>query len=371
MSANPVSWAAELSLVFIIGVMGVLLCLIPRLTRPDIYFAVTVPPSFRDTEEGARILRDYRVAVVVHSLLAVVLVLFGFRMGSASWLPLVGIFWPIIGSFSAYFRARRGVLPHAVAPSTIREADLTPRPVRLPGGWILQVGPFAILGYAALWLHLHWQEIPERFPVHWGLDGKPNRWATRSVSGVYGPLFLGAALCAGLAVLTYGTLRWTRRVQGSGGPGQSELRFRKTVVSVILATEYFLSWVFSWTGWLALHSQQKLPDPIALLVMSLAFLVLVIVVLIYTGQGGSRLPEFSSLPPEQLGRPPVGDRTLDRYWKAGVFYFNPDDPVIMVEKRFGLGYTLNFGQPISWVIIAALLLVPFIIIYLIRTQLPR
>ena len=37
------------------------------------------------------------------------------------------------------------------------------------------------------------------------------------------------------------------------------------------------------------------------------------------------------------------DRERDACWKWGVFYFNPDDPSILVEKRSGLGYTLNFG----------------------------
>jgi uncharacterized membrane protein len=48
---------------------------------------------------------------------------------------------------------------------------------------------------------------------------------------------------------------------------------------------------------------------------------------------------------------PVGDRTQDKYWKLGVFYFNRDDPAVVIEKRFGLGYTLNFARPITWIII--------------------
>ena len=35
----------------------------------------------------------------------------------------------------------------------------------------------------------------------------------------------------------------------------------------------------------------------------------------------------------------------DSYWKAGLFYVNPDDPAIMVPKRLGIGWTINFGRP--------------------------
>jgi len=38
-------------------------------------------------------------------------------------------------------------------------------------------------------------------------------------------------------------------------------------------------------------------------------------------------------------------RDDDRYWSAGVFYTNPDDPALFVPKCYGLGWTLNFGHP--------------------------
>lgn len=38
-------------------------------------------------------------------------------------------------------------------------------------------------------------------------------------------------------------------------------------------------------------------------------------------------------------------RDDDRYWSAGFFYNNPDDLALFVPKRFGLGWTVNFGHP--------------------------
>ena len=32
------------------------------------------------------------------------------------------------------------------------------------------------------------------------------------------------------------------------------------------------------------------------------------------------------------------------HWAWGLFYVDRNDPSIMVEKRFGLGYTLNYGN---------------------------
>ena len=55
------------------------------------------------------------------------------------------------------------------------------------------------------------------------------------------------------------------------------------------------------------------------------------------------------------GRTDVVFRDDDRYWYGGVFYNNPDDPAIFVPKRFGLGWTLNFGHPRSRLVLIGLL----------------
>ena len=39
----------------------------------------------------------------------------------------------------------------------------------------------------------------------------------------------------------------------------------------------------------------------------------------------------------------------------GIFYSNPSDSALFVPKRFGVGYTLNFGNPWSWVVLALIL----------------
>ena len=347
----------QIFLVVLLGGLCLLSYLMPRLTRRDLYFAVTVPPPFRDSPDGVKILRRYRAEVIVQSLIGLALALLSLRPRPIVWLFLLGLGWQVVGCFVAYLRARWRVMPHAVGPIPVREAELALRPGRLPGGWVIQLAPFAILAAAAVWLYLHWQEIPERFPVHWGFDGKPNGWAQRNFSGVYSSLIVAGIICAGLALFAYGTLRWTRRIQVRGGPAKSETRFRHTILWVLLATEYFLALMFSWVSTFALRGERAMPSPVATILSALAFTIVITVVLVCTGQGGSRLAEYRSASPEQAATP-VGDRTLDRYWIAGVIYYNRDDPAIIVEKRFGVGYTLNLAHPLPWIVVALLALVP-------------
>jgi uncharacterized membrane protein len=54
----------------------------------------------------------------------------------------------------------------------------------------------------------------------------------------------------------------------------------------------------------------------------------------------------------------------DDCWKAGLIYVNRDDPAILVPKRVGIGWTINFGRPggvvlgvLTLVVIAAVVVV--------------
>jgi hypothetical protein len=46
----------------------------------------------------------------------------------------------------------------------------------------------------------------------------------------------------------------------------------------------------------------------------------------------------------------------ERFWKSGIFYVNPHDPALFVRKHYRAGYTLNFGNPWSWPVLALILL---------------
>jgi len=71
-------------------------------------------------------------------------------------------------------------------------------------------------------------------------------------------------------------------------------------------------------------------------------------------QGGQRAVAATA---RQEGR---GDATPDHACKiGGLFYFNPNDPAVWVEKRVGLGYTLNMGNSGAWLLIG-MMFVPII-----------
>jgi len=348
----------------VVALVTVVAWFMPVLSRPDLYFATTVRPWLRTTPEGRRILWRYRLQVIVHSLVAAGLLLVPGRLAgdsAATWLitSMAAIAWQIAGWFFAFQGARRQVKPHGVDPASVREAEAEGETVNLPGGWLLQVGPFVTLAAAALDLHRRWTSLPERFPVHWGVDGRPNGWASRTAAGVYGPLVIAAVIAASIAVFA-ALLRRSHPIHHAGEPAEAERRFRRVVLWTLLGAEYYLVLVTIWVARLPLAAASSggspAPPPVApLLGLTLAFVVVTAVALVRAAQGRERVGHGAG---RQQGEPPIGDRTPDRCWKAGLFYVNPDDPALFVEKRFGIGYTLNFGRPLSWLILVLSIVAP-------------
>ena len=338
--------------ILLIPISGVLQGIVPLLTRPELFFAVTVAPGFRASNDGRRILRRYRMILAV----ATVIALGVGAIGVTSEHPLlitVTIFAQLMASFAGFFRARRETIPHAVAPTTIREARLSDRDVPAPGGPLLQAGPFVLLGAMVIWLRAHWDSLPARIPTHFDLSGQAIAWTERSAVNVYGPLLSGLGMCLFLAALGQATAR-ARRVHATGPTADAEARFRRTVLAVLLGGEYLAATTF------VLVEVPVIGGPAWTLglpaVLALAFLVIGVTALVRLGQGGSR-----RVGAEAAG-PPVGDRTPDSAWKWGVFYMNPSDPALLVEKRFGIGYTLNFGHRAAWVIVVVPLLIPLLLV---------
>lgn len=59
----------------------------------------------------------------------------------------------------------------------------------------------------------------------------------------------------------------------------------------------------------------------------------------------------------------AASREDDRNWLGGFIYNNPDDPNLFVPKRFGIGWTVNFGHPRGkMILVAALLLILVLVI---------
>lgn len=314
----------------------------PYLTRPELFFAVTVTADFRETLEARRIIRLYNIIGWAGALIAIALL---FSNAVPTWVAVLPV---LVGWIDAYIVARRRAQPHRTEPTSVRETLLAAGPERFPGGWLAAIGPFAILAAKTVYVYLHWDSIPARFPVHWSMSG-PDRWVDRSAGSVYGALLFVAATTAVLVLSAFATIRASRRIAVTGAAADSEKTYRCVSAMCLLALAYASAILLPRIE----GGTPPIPfTPVIFLLISAVYIAL----LIRFGQGGTRISGYHAV----LGAPPVGDRTPDECWKLGMFYYNPEDPAVLVEKRFGIGWTLNFGSRWTWVIVP-LLFLPLVI----------
>ncbi|QBJ75971.1 hypothetical protein C6H62_09880 [Clostridium chauvoei] len=75
---------------------------------------------------------------------------------------------------------------------------------------------------------------------------------------------------------------------------------------------------------------------------------------IKAGQGGRNLSSSEEL--DELYKDD------DDKWILGCLYYNKNDPSVMIEKRVGIGWTINLGNPKGMAILVITLLLIFIMI---------
>lgn len=311
--------------------------LAPYLTRRDIFFGVTVSPSLRDGPFARKVSRQYAVEIWLLALAAAALV-------ATSPMPFVSggmLLAQTVGASVAFARAWSAVRPHAALPTTIREAAIAPRE-GLPGGAIGQLGPFLILLAAAAYVALHWEDVPARFPSHWNLAGKADGWTAKSVPGVFRGFAIGNVACGMLLFTSYAVLHWTRLPRVTGADGQQFRRVRRINLLAQLAWAYLVATLLAWTTTVAMFAENARELRLPLVIRIAPFALFIV------GTSVIRVMRRTAV----LEGPPIGDTTPDSSWILGRLYFNRADSTLFVERRMGLGYTLNLGNPWSWLVMA-------------------
>jgi uncharacterized membrane protein len=86
-------------------------------------------------------------------------------------------------------------------------------------------------------------------------------------------------------------------------------------------------------------------------------IAMLLAVVVRTGQGGHLLT-VQGAPSKAPAVPGTADRDDDRFWKGGILYVNRGDPAVVVPRRFGAGWTLNFANWAAWLLVATVAATP-------------
>jgi len=328
---------------------GALICATPAIGRPTLQFGVRVPADHAamPVVRAERRAFYWRTAAVTACCTTVAVLVAGRGSVWPVWLVQLAQLLADLGCF--------GLARNKIAAA------------KQAGGWF--AGRRQVVT-----TDTSWRTSPARFPVRWlapavtviavtvvigmlrhpDLPPVPGRSAARSSLGGYGPVIgqlYVTALWTGLLLIIYRS----RPDVDAADPARSARQYRRFLgvmarAMLTLVTLVDLSLLLS-----ALRRWQigHIPAAVTVLPFVTGLLVLAVVSL-RTGQGGSRLSGSRLSDGRGPGPAMVADRDDDRFWKAGLIYVNRDDPAIMVTRRFGVGWTFNLGNRLAWLVVGGI-----------------
>jgi uncharacterized membrane protein len=328
----------------------VLALVLPSIASPAVPFGVRVPARHEGDPVVTRQTRLYRWRVLVGGIAAAGLVVVLYAVtGVTLLLPLsvlllVGVWYGCFFLANHEIRAAKaaGGWFEGVRPGIAVDTGLRTDPPRFPWLWL---APALIITLATVVIGvLLYPSMPDILVVHRGI---PDRTAVKSVATAFSLVFvqLGVtALLTGIAAaIVFGSrpdidpahpvtsARWHRRYLTLG---VTVLLGLLALIDLGMLGSSLLMWTGTVTSW----------APLVVVVPILVGVVIAVVVL----ARNNREPDE--------GEPDTGltHREDDKYWRGGMFYVNRDDHALFVARRFGVGWTLNFGNPRVLMLLAGL-----------------
>ena len=210
-----------------------------------------------------------------------------------------------------------------------------------------------------------YKDVPSPFPIHYNAEGIADSFVNKE--GFKGffylalfPVLIQSAMIIFLAIINKfaingkveinsGTLEEIKEQRKVFKRFNSILLFILTLEISIMFTFIQFCTIFSWN--INIINMVFLP---LILLTTLIFSIISFKI----GQGGKNI---------KINRE---DKEIyrddDKNWLLGNFYYNRKDPSIFVEKRIGIGWDVNLGNPIGLIItIIPLFLIAGVLIYLI------
>lgn len=339
----------------VVAVFGVLMCTVPAVTRRTVPFGVRVPPAHADAPVIRRERRAYfwRSAAVAVCCTALAFSLPGSGPGLLSRVVLL----LEIAANVICFRLARGKIIEAkttegwftgLRPSVVADTSWRTQPQRFPVRWLI---PAASVIAATIVIGIvRYPHLPAYLEN--GLVALGGRRVPRSpVSAfalVISQLYV-TCIGTGLMALVYRS----RPDIDAADPTATLPRYRRLLdaytraVLTMLALIDLTFLLAALQLWQLYHLRGA--SAALAVVPALAGLLILVTVAIRAGRNRIR-PTGSGQPAGPVAAGPDDDR----FWRVGLLYINRADPAVVVPDRVGVGWTLNLGNPVAWLIIGGI-----------------
>jgi uncharacterized membrane protein len=330
----------------IIFLLGYINFIMPSLTPRSVQFGVRIPPERIADRSYLSIRKRFRAHVVATSgIVLVSSLIVSIITGSAGFSTLF-ILVEILTMWLVYLDARKLLRRVKISEKWTEgyiqkiPAVLTPERPATVRILLYFVMPLTVIAFTTIIAMREYPYLHAILPVKFsGAD--PVAFAHKTVQLVLMPvysqlIFLGIysilvfALCRVKVVPEYPDLNRSLEVQRHYRLG---VIFALSVLLTMVEVDIMLSGMAEWQIVPGIFTEFSV-------VPSVVGLILVVAIV---SRMRYRFPGQMNV--ESAAPRRVMNRDDDSFWKAGMIYYNRDDPSVIVPKRFGIGYTVNYGNP--------------------------
>lgn len=317
-----------------------------KLSPLHCYFGIYMSDEFQHSSEGKAIFRHFFTqSTLVFALSLVVSLTFilthHFTTGLFSLIILIQLSLYFVFYVLAYqkVRAFKQTMPKTQDTFTkvIIDTDFVALKLHLRKRYtLLYIVPLTLSLLTAIYLFGNYTNLPDEIPTHWNYLGQIDGWSAKSLFSVGSTVFSQLFFTGILAFCSHS--QWRTRSKGN----QNSEAFKKghlkylsiTSLSLYLLTLSFV--IFMVFNAYATVNGTALSVIAISLTGLLPFIALIALMVAYFKYERPSL-HATKEHPQHL---PEDD---DQYWLLGFLYNNPNDPALFVEKRYGLGITINIG----------------------------
>ncbi|MBM3498201.1 MAG: DUF1648 domain-containing protein [Armatimonadetes bacterium] len=342
--------------------VGALMYYLPVMKGPDGFFGIPVSDEFYQGPIARGRLMAYRLITVLLVAGGAACLLNAPALGLATpggvlTIMLVAFLGPMVPLIVIW----RGLRPHEARPELPAEGVREEQPddrwrFVSPSVEVLLLGGLLVLLGLTVW---RYPALPERIPIHWNAAGQADGWTSKSPWPLASLLVMLAFMHGMLLALVVGMGQLRVRLPAQRAEEYREARERYLRVSAqgMNALRIGILVMFSGIIWASVFGIERQAEGVAppgmtMVWIGTAILLLSIVWLIARGvQVRREMREIAGPGMLESAAPTAG-------WVWGMFYCNRDDPSLWVEKRLGIGWTVNFAHRAAWVIVGLAVGIP-------------
>lgn len=353
---------------FIFGLLYITFLLTPKMSRKDLIFGVFIPLDRTEDMEIKKISKQYSVELTTFTMISLLLYFLLLNTILNSPLMILALPFFIIGYFLIFLRAYNKTKNYKAANNLIGDKKQvvyvnTSMSLKLRKHSVISFYWFLIPMFISLTNFvlplIKYDELPSKIAIHWNIQGIADNFIDKSIGSV---IVHGLMLFAMVILLTLVNLSIAvskNRIDSSSPISSSEklYRFKRLNSIMIYSLTVLISTLITV---LNLNSMNIISINLShftplFIILLLVIILPPIIIDIKLGQGGHKL----KLNADEKSDDTVSNVDDDAFWLLGSIYYNPNDPSLFVEKRFGVGWTLNFGNKLA--IIISILFIIFIL----------